>query len=144
MCQVLCWVLGVQQCPEHANPCPPGVDFQRGEAISRLIKLFPIMGGDRIRSLDRRASQAHRVCVEWMKVGVGGVEGQPCQGDHESPLEEVIGRRVGGWEYSGHREQPCKGPVVDMSSEHLENRKLSDWEVERADLMSLFLQRHEL
>lgn len=44
------------------------------------------------------------------------------QGGHSSPLEEVMGRRGGGWEYSRHTQQPCKGPAVG-TSEHLNNRK---------------------
>lgn len=35
----------------------------------------------------------------------------------------VRGRGDGGWECSGHREQPCTGSVAGTCAEHLKNRK---------------------
>lgn len=58
-----------------------------------------------------------------MKVAVGEGGGRPRQGGHERPHEEVMGRRVGGRERSGHREQPCKGPGVGAGSGHLQDRR---------------------
>lgn len=47
--------------------------------------------------------------------------GSLSQGGRERPLREVMGRRER--EYPGYRERQCKGPVVSMYLEHLENRK---------------------
>ena len=45
------------------------------------------------------------------------------QGGRERPLEEVMGRKVGGWEDPGFREQRCKGPAFSTCLEYLKDRK---------------------